>query len=66
MVVARDAKFGKIIRDYADAEGMAHGTILLYFDGKRVKDDDTPVSLKLDQENEGERIIDVMVEQDGG
>ena len=66
MEVARDAKFGNIIKDYADAEGMVHGTIRFHFDERRIKHDDTPVSLELDREHEEERIIEVMVEQGGG
>ena len=47
---------------YCTRQGLANNQCRFIFDGERIKDDDTPDTLEMENGDE----IDVMVEQTGG
>ena len=47
---------------YCQRQGLSNNQCRFIFDGERIKDDDTPETLEMDNGDE----IDVMVEQTGG
>ncbi len=52
----------KVIQTYAQRKGIDPTTLRFLVDGERVKPDDTPGSLDLDDQDQ----VDVMLEQSGG
>ncbi len=52
----------KVIQTYASRKGVDSTTLRFLVDGERVKPDDTPRSLDLDDQDQ----IDCMLEQSGG
>ena len=52
----------KVMQTYASRKGVDSTTLRFLVDGERVKPDDTPGSLDLDDQDQ----IDCMLEQSGG
>jgi len=60
--VKKTTKMSKIIDAYGQRTGLQSGTFRFMFDGQRVKDDDTPKMLEMDENDQ----IDVLIEALGG
>jgi len=60
--IKRNTKLSKLQAAYANKVGKDVGTIRFLYDGNRINDDDTPLSLEMEDND----TIDVMVEQVGG
>ncbi|CAB4379427.1 small ubiquitin-related modifier [Rhizophagus irregularis] len=52
----------KLMEIYSERNGLSIGTLRFLYDGFRIKNDDTPESLEMENGD----AIDVMVEQTGG
>ena len=60
--IKRTTQLKKLMDAYCQRQGLANNQCRFIFDGERVKDDDTPDGLEMENGDE----IDVMVEQTGG
>jgi len=60
--IKRSTRLSKLQGAYASKVGKDVGSIRFLYDGTRINDDDTPLSLDMDDND----TIDVMVEQVGG
>jgi small ubiquitin-related modifier len=60
--VKKTTKMSKIIDAYGSRTGLQAGTFRFMFDGQRVKDDDTPKMLEMEENDQ----IDVLIEALGG
>mmetsp|Transcript_27660 Transcript_27660/g.43527 ORF Transcript_27660/g.43527 Transcript_27660/m.43527 type:complete len:99 (+) Transcript_27660:115-411(+) len=60
--IKNSTKMSKVIQTYASRKGVDSTTLRFLVDGERVKPDDTPGSLDLDDQDQ----IDCMLEQSGG
>ncbi|KAJ7727237.1 ubiquitin-related domain-containing protein [Mycena metata] len=60
--IKRSTKLSKLQGAYASKVGKDVGSIRFLYDGSRINDDDTPMSLEMEDND----TIDVMVEQVGG
>jgi len=60
--IKRSTRLSKLQGAYASKVGKDVGSIRFLYDGTRINDDDTPLSLEMDDND----TIDVMVEQVGG
>lgn len=60
--VKKTTKMSKIVGAYAERTGLQPGTFRFMFDGQRVKDDDTPKMLEMEENDQ----IDVLIEALGG
>ena len=60
--IKRSTQLKKLMEAYCQRQGLSNNQCRFIFDGERIKDDDTPETLEMDNGDE----IDVMVEQTGG
>ena len=60
--IKRTTQLKKLMDAYCQRQGLANNQCRFIFDGERIKDDDNPDSLEMENGDE----IDVMVEQTGG
>tara|TARA_B110000285_G_scaffold185899_1_gene211002 strand:+ start:37 stop:360 length:324 start_codon:yes stop_codon:yes gene_type:complete len=60
--IKRTTQLKKLMDAYCQRQGLANNQCRFIFDGERIKDDDSPDSLEMENGDE----IDVMVEQTGG
>ena len=60
--IKRTTQLKKLMDAYCQRQGLANNQCRFIFDGERIKDDDNPNSLEMENGDE----IDVMVEQTGG
>ena len=60
--IKRSTQLKKLMDAYCQRQGLASNQCRFIFDGERLKDDDTPDGLEMENGDE----IDVMVEQTGG
>ena len=60
--IKRTTQLKKLMDAYCTRQGLAINQCRFIFDGERLKDDDTPDKLEMENGDE----IDVMVEQTGG
>ena len=60
--IKRTTQLKKLMDAYCQRQGLANNQCRFIFDGERIKDDDTPDGLEMENGDE----IDVMVEQTGG
>ena len=60
--IKRTTQLKKLMDAYCQRQGLASNQCRFIFDGERIKDDDTPDNLEMENGDE----IDVMVEQTGG
>ena len=60
--IKKSTQLKKLMEAYCQRQGLSNNQCRFIFDGERIKDDDTPETLEMDNGDE----IDVMVEQTGG
>ena len=60
--IKRTTQLKKLMDAYCQRQGLANNQCRFIFDGERIKEDDSPDSLEMENGDE----IDVMVEQTGG
>ena len=60
--IKRSTQLKKLMDAYCQRQGLANNQCRFIFDGERIKDEDSPDSLEMENGDE----IDVMVEQTGG
>lgn len=60
--VKRKTVFAKVFKAYCSKMGVERETMRFLFDGVRVKDEDTPEKLQMNDED----IVEVMTQQTGG
>lgn len=60
--IKRTTQLKKLMDAYCTRQGLSSAQCRFIFDGERIKDDDTPDNLEMENGDE----IDVMVEQTGG
>ena len=60
--IKKSTQLKKLMEAYCQRQGLSNNQCRFIFDGERIKDDDTPQTLEMDNGDE----IDVMVEQTGG
>ena len=60
--IKRSTQLKKLMDAYCQRQGLSGNQCRFIFDGERLKDDDTPDKLEMENGDE----IDVMVEQTGG
>lgn len=60
--IKRTTQLKKLMDAYCTRQGLSNNQCRFIFDGERIKDDDTPDTLEMENGDE----IDVMVEQTGG
>ena len=60
--IKRSTALKKLMDAYCQRQGLGQNQCRFIFDGERIKDDDTPDGLEMENGDE----IDVMVEQTGG
>ena len=60
--IKRTTQLKKLMDAYCTRQGLSQNQCRFIFDGERLKDDDTPDKLEMENGDE----IDVMVEQTGG
>ena len=60
--IKRSTQLKKLMDAYCTRQGLSANQCRFIFDGERLKDDDTPEKLEMENGDE----IDVMVEQTGG
>ena len=60
--IKKTTQLKKLMEAYCQRQGLSNNQCRFIFDGERIKDDDTPETLEMDNGDE----IDVMVEQTGG
>ena len=60
--IKKSTQLKKLMEAYCQRQGLSSNQCRFIFDGERIKDDDTPQTLEMDNGDE----IDVMVEQTGG
>eukprot|EP00347_Sterkiella_histriomuscorum_P010877 403374578 len=60
--IKRTTQLKKLMDAYVNRQGLSSNQCRFIFDGERLKDDDTPDKLEMENGDE----IDVMVEQTGG
>lgn len=62
ILVSPQMPFSKIFKGYTTKRNLDHGHVRFLFDGNRIKEDDTPKSLMMENED----IVDVLAQQTGG
>jgi small ubiquitin-related modifier len=60
--IKKTTKMSKVIASYASRKGIQPQSLRFHLDGERIKDDDTPEGLDLEDQDQ----IDCMLEQTGG
>ena len=60
--IKKSTQLKKLMDAYCQRQGFSANQCRFIFDGERIKDDDTPTNLEMENGDE----IDVMVEQTGG
>ena len=60
--IKKSTQLKKLMEACCQRQGLSNNQCRFIFDGERIKDDDTPETLEMDNGDE----IDVMVEQTGG
>ncbi|EGC32393.1 hypothetical protein DICPUDRAFT_155644 [Dictyostelium purpureum] len=60
--IKRTTPLKKLMDAYCQRQGLQQGSVRFLFDGQRVKDDATPISLDMDNDD----AIDVVLQQTGG
>jgi len=60
--IKKTTPFRKLMRAYCKRQGLVRGAVRFTFDGNRIDPDNTPVDLKMVNQD----VIDCMVEQTGG
>ena len=60
--IKKSTQLKKLMDAYCQRQGFSNNQCRFIFDGERIKDDDTPETLEMENGDE----IDVMVEQTGG
>ena len=60
--IKKSTQLKKLMDAYCQRQGFSNNQCRFIFDGERIKDDDTPTTLEMENGDE----IDVMVEQTGG
>ena len=60
--IKKSTQLKKLMDAYCQRQGLSNNQCRFIFDGERIKDDDTPDNLEMENGDE----IDVMVEQTGG
>ena len=60
--IKKSTQLKKLMDAYCQRQGLSNNQCRFIFDGERIKDDDTPETLEMENGDE----IDVMVEQTGG
>lgn len=60
--IKKSTKMAKVFETYAQRKGVQSSSLRFLLDGERIKPDDTPKMLELDDQDQ----IDCMLEQTGG
>ena len=60
--IKKSTQFKKLMDAYCQRQGLSNNQCRFIFDGERIKEDDSPETLEMENGDE----IDVMVEQTGG